>query len=89
VDVVTIAFFPDRKQISFQNLIYFKQAASGDFHPHILKEQLADNWLTLTKGDLDLDGDEDLVIGTFAFDQLYQVPNSPWKPFVVLRNTLR
>jgi hypothetical protein len=29
------------------------------------------------------------VIGTFAFDQLYQVPNSPWKPFVVLRNTLR
>ncbi len=89
VDVVTIAFFPDRKQISFQNLIYFKQAASGDFHPYILKEQLADHWLTLTKGDLDLDGDEDLVIGTFAFDQLYQVPNSPWKPFVVLRNTLR
>uniref|UniRef100_UPI0040485108 FG-GAP repeat domain-containing protein n=1 Tax=Algoriphagus sp. TaxID=1872435 RepID=UPI0040485108 len=89
MDVVAIAFFPDRKQISFQNLIYFKQSLSGVFHPYILKEQIADHWLTLTKGDLDLDGDEDLVLGTFAFNQLYQVPNSPWRPFVVLRNTLR
>jgi hypothetical protein len=86
MDVVAIAFFPDRNQKPNQNLIYFKQEKSGDFSPFVLKEQLEDHWLTLTKGDLDLDGDEDLVVGAFAFDQLYQVPTKSWRPFVLLRN---
>ena len=89
MDVVTIAFFPDRKQKPYQNLIYFKQEKSGSFQPFVLKEQLEDHWLTLTKGDLDKDGDEDLIVGTFAFDQLYQAPKENWRPFVVLRNQLK
>jgi len=87
MDLVAIAFFPDRNQRPLQNLIYFKQEKSGKFSPFILGEQLEDHWLTLTKGDLDLDGDEDLIVGTFAFDQLYQAPTRKWRPFVILRNT--
>ena len=86
MDLVASAFFPDRKQTPYQNLIYFRQEKSFDFSPFVLKEQLEDHWLTLTKGDLDLDGDEDLVVGAFAFDQLYQSPKENWRPFVVLRN---
>lgn len=89
VDMVAIAFFPDRKQQPYQNLIYFKQEKAGNFQPHVLAEQLEDHWLTLTKGDLDLDGDEDLVVGAFAFDQLYQSPKDNWRPFVILRNGLK
>lgn len=89
MDLVAIAFFPDRKQKPYQNLIYFKQDNSGEFSPFVLREQLEDHWLTLTKGDLDRDGDEDLIVGTFAFDQLYQAPTKNWRPFVVLRNTVR
>jgi hypothetical protein len=88
-DLFVISFFPDKKQNPKQNLLFFKQIKDLMFTPFALDKQLDDHWLTLTKGDLDLDGDEDLVIGTFAFDQLYQVPNRPWRPFVVLRNTLR
>ena len=89
VDIVTISFFPDLRQIDYQHLIYFKQTASGKFTPSTLKEQVEDHLLTLTKGDIDQDGDEDLIIGTFAFDQLYKAPDRPWRPFLVLRNQLR
>lgn len=89
MDVVAIAFFPDRNQKPHQNLIYFKQEKPDSFLPFVLKEQLQDHWLTLTKGDLDKDGDEDLIVGTFAFDQLYQAPTKQWRPFVVLRNQLK
>ncbi len=89
VDIVTISFFPDLRQLDYQHLIYFKQTDSGKFVPSTLKEQIEDHLLTLTKGDLDLDGDEDLIVGTFAFDQLYKAPDRPWRPFLVLRNQLR
>ncbi|MBC6368268.1 VCBS repeat-containing protein [Algoriphagus sp. AK58] len=88
-DLIAIAFFPDRKQKPNQNLIYFKQEKQGVFQPYVLEKQLEDHWLTLTKGDLDLDGDEDLIIGTFAFDQLYQPPKENWRPFVILKNQIK
>lgn len=89
VDIVTLSFFPDLRQVDYHHVIYFKQSAGGKFTPSTLKEQVEDHFLTLTKGDLDLDGDEDLILGTFAFEQLYKAPDRPWRPFLVLRNQLR
>jgi hypothetical protein len=89
VDIVTLSFFPDLRQVDYQHVIYFKQSAGGKFTSSTLKEQVEDHFLTLTKGDLDLDGDVDLILGTFAFDQLYKAPDRPWRPFLVLRNQLR
>ncbi|AMQ56062.1 FG-GAP repeat domain-containing protein [Algoriphagus sanaruensis] len=89
MDLIAIAFFPDRRQKPNQNLIYFQQTSSMKLVPHVIKEQMEDHWLTLTKGDVDLDGDEDIIVGSFAFNQLYQAPKENWRPFVLLKNTLK
>jgi hypothetical protein len=89
LDLITISFFPDRKQMPKQDLIYFRQAGKGVFQPHVLANSPDFHWLTLAQGDVDLDGDQDVLIGTFAFNQLYKVPTEQWRPFVILRNTLK
>ena len=88
-DLIAISFFPDKNQVPFQELIYFMQEDNGDFQPYALGNTFNHFWLTITKGDLDGDTDQDLVIGSFAFDQLYQPPTEPWRPFIVLWNEIR
>ncbi|GMQ24666.1 hypothetical protein Aoki45_13480 [Algoriphagus sp. oki45] len=87
MDLFVIAFFPDAKQKPRQDLVFFHQEKMG-FQPFVLAQSPDMHWLTLTQGDLDGDGDQDLVVGAFDFNQLYQAPKGNWKPFVVLRNQL-
>lgn len=88
-DLIAISFFPDKNQYPKQDLVYFRQDSSGEFEPFVLENSPDFHWLTISQGDLDLDGDLDILVGTFAFDQLYKAPDSSWKPFVVLRNKLK
>ena len=89
LDLFAIAFFPDPKQSPRQDLIYFRQESDGDFSPFIMAKGIDSNWLTITKGDLDLDGDQDVVVGSFEFDDLYKRPQNNWKPFIILKNLIK
>ncbi|MDI1324758.1 MAG: VCBS repeat-containing protein [Algoriphagus sp.] len=89
LDLFVLSFFPDPKQAPRQDLIYFRQSGNGDFEPFVLKKNIESHWLTMTKGDSDRDGDIDLVVGTFEFNDLYGKPSKPWKPFIILWNELK
>ncbi len=89
LDFFILSFFPDPSQSPRQDLIYFRQSKNGEFEPFVIRENIDSHWLTMTKGDLDKDGDTDLAVGTFEFKDLYSKPSQPWKPFIILSNELK
>ncbi len=88
-DLFVLSFFPDVNQKPKQDLLFFRQDKEFQFSPFAPELGSDSHWLIMTKGDLELDGDEDLVVGVFEFDDLYSKPSAPWSPILILKNTLK
>lgn len=88
LDFFVLSFFPDISKAPLQNLIYFRQNDNGGFDPFVMSENFEGNWLTMTSGDTDLDGDIDVMVGSFEFDDLYKGATKSWKPFIYLENKM-
>ncbi len=86
LDIFALSFFPDPNQKPAQDLIFFRQNSENQFTPFVLEKGYDSHWLTISKGDLDLDGDQDVVVGAFEFDDLYKRPSKNWRPFLILKN---
>lgn len=85
-DLFVLSFFPDKEQTPKQDLLYFEQERYLEFVPYTPSIKKETHWLTMTKGDLDLDGDMDLVVGAFEFEDLYTKPTKPWSPILIFKN---
>lgn len=67
IDLAVIAFFPDYAFVPKENFVFLenKDAALFDFESSTFSEPLAGRFLVLEEGDVDEDGDMDLVLGSF------------------------
>jgi len=71
LDIATISFFPDRKNQPQESFVYLENKGNTNFgnrfqfQPYSIREFNAGKWLTMDAGDIDADGDEDIVLGNF------------------------
>jgi hypothetical protein len=64
LDIAAISFFPDTANQPQESFVYLEQTKSLEFSPYTIKEFNEGNWLTMDVGDVDGDGDEDIVLGS-------------------------
>jgi len=66
LDIAAISFFADFDRSPEEVFVYLENKGSLNFTPSTFAGSLQGRWLTMDVGDVDLDGDEDIVLGSFA-----------------------
>lgn len=69
LDLATIAFYDELENPAHQFLL-FENTGNLTFQPKYISEAAMGKWMTMDVGDIDADGDEDIVLGAYAHNAL-------------------
>ncbi|WP_080238762.1 FG-GAP repeat domain-containing protein [Spirosoma rigui] len=95
LDIAAIAHFPDFSERPYAGFVYFENTGKMTFTPRTFPEANRGRWLRMTSGDIDQDGDEDLILGSFfkptSADHADLMNNwrKPGAGLMLLENTLK
>ena len=94
LDIAAISFFPDFENQPERSFVYLENQGDGQLLERTFPEVTLGRWITMDAGDIDLDGDLDILLGSLAFEVVPPVGLlDKWVqagiPFIVLENTLK
>lgn len=94
MDFAAISFFPDYNNNPQEGFVYLENQGDMKFKPYTIPEVMDGRWITMDSGDVDQDGDIDIIIGSLAFEVIpKQGLVDKWKqngiPFLYLENTIK
>jgi hypothetical protein len=65
-DIAVISYFPDYPNSPEESFVYLENRGNWQFAASSIPEHAAGRWMTMDAGDLDGDGDEDIVLGSLV-----------------------
>lgn len=68
VDIAAISFFPDYVQQPNESFVFYKNDGQGNYTLSTISNPTLGRWIVMDKGDIDKDGDIDIVLGALAFE---------------------
>jgi hypothetical protein len=94
-DLAAVSFYPDYRMRSEEAFVYFENLGGMKFKARTFPEVGLGRWMVMDAGDVDRDGDQDIVLGAFnvksddASDATYDQWMKDNVPVVVLENVTR
>lgn len=94
LDIAAISYFPDYENRPEESFVYYENQGNFRFQAFTFENEPSGKWLTMDTGDLDQDGDLDIVLGTTLY-MTEEVPTplrTAWRnngvSFLILENKL-
>ncbi len=94
-DLAVVSFYPDYKSRPDEAFVYFKNEGKNQFTAHTFPEVGLGRWMVMDAGDIDHDGDDDIILGALNVksDDCTEATYDQWMkdnvPLMVLENRTR
>ena len=64
IDIASIAFYPDYERLPEESFIYWENTGNNSYKRYTFNGFANGRWLTMDAGDMDGDGDKDIILGS-------------------------